>query len=73
MVKKYLIWPIRFFLYLLAIFILAFYSFCLFIPTNYGSQLITNYLFKDSFKYRDISIEPNLLGMQVDIENFQYI
>ena len=73
MVKKYLIWPIRLFLYLIAIFILAFYSFCLVISTNYGSQLITNYLFKDNFKYREISIEPNLLGMQVDIENFQYI
>ena len=72
MVKKYLIWPIRLFLYLIAIFILAFYSFCLVISTNYGSQLITNYLFKDNFKYREISIEPNLLGMQVDIENFQY-
>ena len=73
MVKKYLIWPIRLFLYLIAIFILAFYSFCLVISTNYGSQLITNYLFKDNFKYQEISIEPNLLGMQVDIENFQYI
>ena len=72
MVKKYLIWPIRFFLYLLAIFISNFYIFCLFISTDYGSKLITNYLFEDNIKYQNISIEPSLLGMQVDIENFQY-
>ena len=72
MVKKYLIWPIRFFLYLLAIFISNFYIFCLFISTDYGSKFITNYLFEDTIKYQDISIEPSLLGMQVDIGNFQY-
>ena len=72
MVKKYLIWPIRFFLYLLAIFISNFYIFCLSISTDYGSKFITNYLFEDNLKYQDISIEPSLLGMQVDIENFQY-
>ena len=72
MVKKYLIWPIRFFLYLLAIFISNFYIFCLFISTDYGSKFITNYLFEDNIKYQDISIEPSLLGMQVDIGNFQY-
>ena len=72
MVKKYLIWPIRFFLYLLAIFISNFYIFCLFISTDYGSKFITNYLFEDNIKYQDISIEPSLLGMQVDIRNFQY-
>ncbi len=72
MVKKYLIWPIRFFLYLLAIFISNFYIFCLFISTDYGSKFITNYLFEDNIKYQEISIEPSLLGMQVDIGNFQY-
>ena len=73
MVKKYLIWPIRLFLYLIAIFILSFYSFCLFISTDYGSKAITKYLFKDNIQFEEISIEPSLLGIQVDIKNFQYI
>ena len=73
MVKKYLIWPIRLFLYLIAIFILSFYTFCLFISTDYGSKAITKYLFEDNIQFEEISIEPSLLGMQVDIKNFQYI
>ena len=73
MVKKYLIWPIRLFLYLIAIFILSFYTFCLFISTDYGSKAITRYLFEDNIQFEEISIEPSLLGMQVDIKNFQYI
>ena len=73
MVKKYLIWPIRLFLYLIAIFILSFYTFCLFISTDFGSKAITKYLFEDNIQFEDISIEPSLLGMQVDIKNFQYI
>ena len=72
MVKKYLIWPIRLFLYFLAILILSFYTFCLFISTNYGSKLITSYLFEDNIKYQKISIEPSLLGIKVDISNFHY-
>ena len=73
MVKKYLIWPIRLFLYLIAIFILSFYTFCLFISTDYGSKAITKYLFEDNIQFEEISIEPSLLGMQVNIKNFQYI
>ena len=72
MVKKYLIWPIRLFLYFLAILILSFYAFCLMISTNYGAKLITSYLFKDNIQYQDISIDPSLLGMRVDISNFLY-
>ena len=73
MVKKYLIWPIRLFLYLIAIFILSFYTFCLFISTDFGSKAITKYLFEDNIQFEEISIEPSLLGMQVDIKNFQYV
>ena len=69
MVKKYLIWPIRLFLYLIAIFILSFYTFCLFISTDYGSKAITKYLFEDNIQFEEISIEPSLLGMQVNIKN----
>ena len=73
MVKKYLIWPIRLFLYLVAIFILSFYFFCLIISTNYGSKLITSYLFEDNLQFQEIFIQPSLLGMKVDIGNFQYM
>ena len=72
MVKKYLVWPIRLFLYFIALFILSFYAFCLFISTNYGSKSITKYLFEDSIQYEKISIEAGLLGIHVDIRNFQY-
>ena len=72
MVKKYLIWPIRLFLYFLAILIISFYAFCLIISTNYGSKLITYYLFEDNIQYQEISIDPSILGIKVDIRNFQY-
>ena len=72
MVKKYLVWPIRLFLYFIALFILSFYAFCLFISTHYGSKSITKYLFEESIQYETISIEASLLGIQVDIINFQY-
>tara|TARA_X000000950_G_scaffold289315_1_gene411902 strand:- start:12571 stop:14589 length:2019 start_codon:yes stop_codon:yes gene_type:complete len=72
MVKKYLVWPIRLFLYFIALFILSFYAFCLFISTDYGSKSITKYLFEDNIQYEKISIEPSLLGIQVDIRSFQY-
>jgi len=73
MVKKYLIWPIRLFLYLIAIFILSFYFFCLIISSNYGSKLITSYLFEDNLQFQEIFIQPSLLGMKVDIGNFKYM
>ena len=73
MVKKYLVWPIRLFLYLLAIFILGFYTLFLFVSTEYGSRLVSKYLFEDNLIYEEIYIEPSLLGMEVDIKNFKYI
>ena len=73
MVKKYLVWPIRLFLYLLAIFILGFYTLFLFVSTEYGSRLVSKNLFEDSLIYEEIYIEPSLLGLEVDIKNFKYI
>ena len=67
MVKKYLIWPIRLFLYLIAISIICFYSFCLILTTDFGSKQTSKLLFGDNVSFEDISIEPSLLGMKLDI------
>lgn len=72
MVKKYLIWPIRLFLYLLAILIIGFYSFCLFLTTDFGSKQTLKLLFGENISYEEISIEPSLLGMKVEIDGFSF-
>ena len=73
MVKKYLIWPIRLFLYVIAILIISFYFFCLFLTTDFGSKQTSKLLFGENIKFEDISIEPSLLGMRVDIEGFSFL
>jgi len=72
MVKEYIVSIIRFFLYFLTLLIISFYIFSLFISTDYGSKSITKYFFNDTIKYKEISIEPNLLGLKVRINDFQY-
>jgi hypothetical protein len=73
MVKKYLIWPIRLFLYLIAISIICFYSFCLILTTDFGSKQTSKLLFGDNVSFEDISIEPSLLGMKLDIKGFSFL
>ena len=72
MVKEFLIWPIRIFLYLVAIAIIILYSIALFISTSYGTEKIKEYFFDDSLKYQSAKVEPSLLGVSVKLENFRY-
>ena len=72
MVKEFLIWPIRIFLYLVAIAIIIFYSIALFISTSYGTEKIKEYFFDDSLTYQSAKVEPSLLGVSVKLENFRY-
>ena len=72
MVKEFLIWPIRIFLYLVAIAIIIFYSIALFISTTYGTEKIKEYFFDDSLTYQSAKVEPSLLGVSVKLENFRY-
>ena len=72
MVKEFLIWPIRIFLYLVAIAIIIFYSIALFISTSYGTEKIKEYFFDDALKYQSAKVEPSLLGVSVKLENFSY-
>ena len=72
MVKEFLIWPIRIFLYLVAIAIIIFYSIALFISTSYGTEKIKEYFFDDSLTYQSAKVEPSLLGVSVKLENFSY-
>lgn len=72
MVKEFLIWPIRIFLYLVAIAIIIFYSIAIFISTSYGTEKIKEYFFDDSLTYQSAKVEPSLLGVSVKLENFSY-
>ena len=72
MVKEFLIWPIRIFLYLVAITIIIFYSIAIFISTSYGTEKIKEYFFDDSLTYQSAKVEPSLLGVSVKLENFSY-
>ena len=68
MVKEFLIWPIRIFLYLVAIAIIIFYSIALFISTSYGTEKIKEYFFDDSLTYQSAKVEPSLLGVNVKLK-----
>ena len=72
MAKEYIVSSIRLFLYLLAVFIISFYIFFLYISTDYGSRSIIKYLLNDTIKYEEISIKPSLLGLRVEINDFKY-
>ena len=72
MVKEFLIWPIRIFLYLVAIAIIVFYSIALIISTSYGTEKIKEYFFDDSLTYQSAKVEPSLLGVSVKLKNFSY-
>ena len=72
MVKEFLIWPIRIFLYFVAIAIIIFYSIAIFISTSYGTEKIKEYFFDDSLTYQSAKVEPSLLGVSVKLENFSY-
>jgi hypothetical protein len=72
MVKEFLIWPIRIFLYLVAIAIIIFYSIALFISTSYGTEKIKEYFFDGFLTYQSAKVEPSLLGVSVKLENFSY-
>ena len=72
MVKEFLIWPIRIFLYLMAIAVIIFYSIAIFISTNFGTEKIKEYFLDDSLKYQSAKVEPSLLGVSVKLENFSY-
>lgn len=72
MVKEFLIWPIRIFLYLVAIAVIIFYSIAIFISTNFGTEKIKEYFLDDSLKYQSAKVEPSLLGVSVKLENFSY-
>ena len=72
MVKEYLIWPIRVFLYVVAIAIIIFYSIALLISTSYGTEKIKEYFLDDSLTYQFAKVEPSLLGVSVRLENFSY-
>ena len=72
MVKEFLIWPIRIFLYLVAIAIIIFYSIALFISTSYGTEKVKEYFLDESLTYQSAIVEPSLLGVNVKLENFSY-
>ena len=72
MVKKYLIWPIRLFLYCVAILLIIFYSFCLLLTTEYGSRQTSYILFGDNIDFKKISVRPSLLGMEVEMDEFSF-
>ena len=72
MVKEFLIWPIRIFLYLLTISILIFYSVSFFISTSYGKEKVKEYFFKDVLDYGSANVQPSLLGVTVTLEDFVF-
>ena len=72
MAEKYLVWPIRIFLYLLAIVISLFYSLCLFMATEYGARFIAKNVFQDNLNFNEIKVQPSLLGIKINMQDFYY-
>ena len=72
MAEKYLVWPIRIFLYLLAIVISLFYSLCLFMATEYGARFVAKNVFQDNLNFNEIKVQPSLLGIKIKMQDFYY-
>tara|TARA_Y100001935_G_scaffold191777_1_gene159975 strand:+ start:487 stop:2520 length:2034 start_codon:yes stop_codon:yes gene_type:complete len=72
MAEKYLVWPIRIFLYILAIFITSFYSICLFMTTEFGARYVAKNIFQENLNFEEIQVQPSLIGIKIDMKNISF-
>ena len=72
MVEKYLIWPVRLFLYFSCLALLAFYSIIFSLSFNGVSNAIINTTMGENISYSNLSVKPSLLGIKIEGENVSF-
>ena len=73
MAEKYLIWPLRFFLYISSILVALFYFTIFSLSINYVSKLFIQNTIGDDIAYTDLSVQPSLTGISVKASDLSYI
>ncbi len=73
MAEKYLIWPLRFFLYISSILVALFYFTIFSLSINYVSKLFIQNTIGDDIVYTDLSVQPSLTGILVKASDLSYI
>ena len=72
MAEKYLIWPLRFFLYISSILVALFYFTIFSLSINYVSKLFIQNTIGDDIAYTDLSVQPSLTGISVKASDLSY-
>ena len=73
MVEKYLIWPLRVFLYSAGLFLIIFYTAIGFLSLNDISSRVVNNIYGKSLTFSDIEFKPRILGLEVSAEEILFV
>ena len=72
MVEKYLIWPLRLFLYFSGLFLIIFYSTIGFLSLNDISNRLVSSFFGNAIEFEEIEVQPSFLGLEISIEEILF-
>ena len=72
MVEKYLIWPLRLFLYFSGLFLIIFYSTIGFLSLNDISNRLVGSFFGNAIEFEEIEVQPSFLGLEISIEDILF-
>ncbi len=72
MVEKYLIWPLRVFLYSSGLFLIIFYITIGFLSLNDISSRVVKNIYGQSVTFREIEFQPSILGLEVSVEDLLF-
>ena len=72
MVEKYLIWPLRLFLYFSGLFLIIFYSTIGFLSLNDISNRLVDSFFGNAIEFEEIEVQPSFLGLEISIEEILF-
>lgn len=72
MVEKYLIWPLRLFLYFSGLFLIIFYSTIGFLSLNDISNRLVSSFFGNAIEFEEIEVQPSFLGLEISIEDILF-
>ena len=72
MVKKYLIWPLRFFLYISALFLIIFYSFLFILSINEVNKKVLDSFYGNSLFYGGLEVKPGFFGINLKITDLEF-
>lgn len=72
MVKKYLIWPLRLFLYISALLLIIFYSFLFVLSINEINKKVLDLIYGNNLLYGGLEVEPGFFGVNLKITDLEF-